>query len=122
MVDSPLVGWGVPSDTEALEPLNYCSARLAASGVVKTGPGYLFGFTVTNTKATAQFVQIFDSNTLPADGTVPLLAKSLAASDAVGFAWLPARTFLVGLVICNSSTQGTKTIGSADCIFDVQFI
>lgn len=121
-VDSPLIGWGLPDEADALEPLNYTSPRLQASCVVKTGPGILYGVTITNTKATAQFFQLFDAATLPADGAVPLLAKSITASDAVGFNWLPGRTFLVGIIVCNSSTQSTKTIGSADCIFDCQYV
>lgn len=121
-VDSPLIGWGLPDEADALEPLNYCSPRLAASAVVKTGPGILYGITVTNTKAAAQFIQIFDAATVPADGAIPILAKSVPASDAIGFNWLPGRTFLVGIVICNSSTNTSKTIGSADCIFDCQFV
>ena len=120
--DSPLTGWGTPPDYIALEPLNNASPRLEASRVIKTGPGILYGFTVTNTKAAIQFVQVFDAATLPADGAVPIIAKSLPASDAVGFNWLPGRTFLTGIVICNSSTQGTKTIGSADCLFDAQYL
>ena len=31
------------------------------------------------------------------------------------------REFESGLVICNSSTDATKTIGSADTFFDVQY-
>ena len=120
--DSPLTGWGLPEDADALLPLNHYSIALAASMVVKTGPGILYGLTVTNTKASAQFVQVFDASALPADGAVPLFSKSVAAADATGFNWLPGRTFLVGIVICNSSTSGSKTIGSADCLFDVQFV
>lgn len=120
--DSPLRGWGLPDDDEALLPLNYASPRLQASCVVKTGPGILYGLTVTNTKATAQFVQVFDATSLPADNAVPLLSKSIPATDAVGIAWFPGRTFLSGIVVCNSSTSDKKTIGSADCIFDAQFI
>ena len=120
--DSPLVGWGTPPDYIALEPLNNASPRLEASRVIKTGPGILYGFTVTNTKASAQFVQVFDASLLPADGAVPILAMSVAASTAIGFNWLPGRTFLTGIVVCNSSTQATKTIGSADCLFDAQFL
>lgn len=120
--DSPLEGWGTPHDYIALTPLNNASPRLEASRVIKTGPGRLFGITVTSTRVSAQFFQVFDASSLPADGAVPLISKSIPAGDAVGFSWLPARTFLVGIVVCNSSTQGTKTIGVADCIFDAQFI
>lgn len=121
-VDSPILGWGLPDDADALEPLNYSSRALANSAVVKTGPGILYGFTVTNTKASAQYVLVFDASSVPADGAIPVLAKSIAANDATGFNWLPGRTFLVGCVICNSSTNTSKTIGSADCFFDVQFV
>jgi hypothetical protein len=27
-----------------------------------------------------------------------------------------------GIILCNSTTQGTKTLGAADCIFDVQYV
>lgn len=121
-VDSPLLGWGTPSGVDALEPLNCASPRLEASRVVKSGPGVLYGLAVTNTKASAQYVQVFDAATVPADTAVPLLAASVPAGDALGLTWLPGRTFLTGIVVCNSSTQGTKTIGSADCLFDAQFL
>jgi hypothetical protein len=90
--------------------------------VVKTGPGILYGFTFTSTLAAAQFVQVFDAATVPADGAVPILAKSCPASDAVAFSWLPGRTFLVGIILCNSTTQGTKTIGAVNSLFDAQFV
>ena len=121
-VDSPLVGWGTPDPDTALEPLNYSSARLQASAVVKTGPGLLYGITVTSTLASAQYLLVFDASTLPADGAIPLLAKSVPANDAVGFSWLPARTFQVGCIVCNSTTNTSKTIGAANCFFDVQFL
>lgn len=121
-VDSPILGWGLPDETDDLLPLNYASARLQASAVIKTGPGILYGLTVTNTKGTAQYVLVFDATSVPLDGALPLLAKLVAASDAVGINWLPGRTFLTGIVVCNSSTQTTKTVGSADCLFDCQFV
>jgi hypothetical protein len=103
-------------------PLNAPSRQLANSIVVKTGDGWLYGFTVSNTKGSAQFVQVFDAHDVPADTTVPLISKSVPAGDAVGFSWLPPRRFEAGLVICNSTTQATKTIGAADCLFDAQYV
>jgi hypothetical protein len=102
-------------------PNNLNFGVLRAS-VVLRGHVVVYGFTVTNTNAAAQFLLMFDSATLPADGAVPLIGKSMSASDAVGFSWAPqGREFVSGLVLCNSSTQATKTIGAADCLFDVNW-
>lgn len=106
----------------ARAPFNYASKGLETFAVVKTGDGWLYGFTVSNTKGSAQFVLVFDAHDLPPEGAVPLIAKSVPASDAVGFSWVPPRRFEAGLVLCNSSTQGSKTIGSADCLFDAQYV
>lgn len=103
-------------------PLNYASRKLESAAQVKTTDGWLYGFTFTNTNAAARFVQVFDAPSVPADGAVPLLAKSVAAGDAVGFSWLPPRRFESGLVICNSTTQASKTIGTADSLFDAQYL
>ena len=102
-------------------PLNFNVGALRNSIVV---PGRLvvYGFTVYNTKASAQYLNVFDGSTLTADGAVPLFSWPLAANSGVGFGWQPnGRQFQGGLVLCNSSTDATKTIGSADCFFDVQF-
>ena len=103
-------------------PINKTTPALAASFIIKPTMGVLYGLTVTNTKASAQFILFFDSETVPADTAVPLIAKSVPANDAVGFSWFPGRTFTAGIVVCNSSTNATKTIGSADCFFDAQYI
>jgi hypothetical protein len=121
-VDSPLLGWGTPTEDDALLPLNYTSPALASSCVVKTGPGLLVGFTVTNTSASSQYVLVFDATTLPADGTIPILAASVSANTTSTFNWIPGRTHQHGIILCNSSTNTSKTIGSANCIFDVQFL
>jgi hypothetical protein len=121
VIEDPSAFTGETSGSTNL-PNNSPSRTVEASRVVKTGNGILYGITVTNTKASAQFVQIFDASAVPADGAVPLLSKSVPAGDAVGLQWLPGRVFLTGLVVCNSSTSATKTVGSADCLFDVQFV
>lgn len=102
-------------------PLNATSTAYEASRVAKASPGVCFGLTVTNSKASTQFVQLHDSATLPADNAVPVLPIEVPAGATVGvdFGYW-GRNFKNGLVVCNSSTGPTKTIGSADCWFDVQ--
>lgn len=105
-----------------LTPDNYTSRALEASAVVKTGDGILYGYTVTNTNAAAQYVLLFDARTVPANGAVPIFGQKVAAGDAVSGVWLPGRTFFAGIVLANSSTQGSLTAGAADCIFDAQYL
>ena len=102
-------------------PLNF-NVGAKVTSIIVPGRIVAYGFTAYNTKASSQFIQVFDANTLPAEGSVPLFSWALAANSGVGFGWQPnGRQFQTGLVLCNSSTDATKTIGSADCFFDVQF-
>ena len=104
-------------------PLNTHSNVYENAHAVKSGPGYLFGFTVYNSKGSGQFIQVFDSSTLPAEGAVPETFFDIATVVAKGVQWLPlGRSFLRGIYLVNSSTGPTKTIGSADCFFDAQYI
>lgn len=106
----------------AQAPPNAAPVALAASATVKAAPGVLYGATVTNTKASAQYIQIHDSATLPADNAVPLMSINLPAhSVATLDCGLRGRAFSAGIIMCNSSTDATKTIGSADCLFDAQY-
>lgn len=90
----------------------------AASLVVKTASGALLSLTGYNSKATAQFVQIHESSTLTADGTFPILTFTVPGTSnfSIDFG-LPGLPCNGGIVVCNSSTGPTKTIGSADCYF-----
>jgi hypothetical protein len=102
-------------------PLNFSANRLVSS-IVVPGRIVVYGFTAYSTKASSQFLNVFDANALPADTAVPLFSFALGANSGVGFGWQPnGRQFQTGLVLCNSSTDATKTIGSVDCFFDVQF-
>ncbi len=104
-------------------PLNASSNAAAASLVVKSGAGRLFGFTVYNSAGAAQFIQLHDSQVLPADGAVPVFVVKVATVVDKGVFWGDwGRFFNRGIVICNSSTFATKTIGAADCFFDAQYL
>lgn len=93
-----------------------------ASSIVIPGQVLLYGFTASSTNVAAQFVQLFDAQTLPADGAVPVTFLAVATNaQARGYYGKAGRRFTGGIVLCNSSTAGTKTIGSADCLFDVQY-
>jgi len=96
------------------------SNGVAASYVVKPTSGLLFGFTVSS--IAAQFIQLFDLAAVPADTAVPTLVFKVAATTFLRVDYVTPRSFRNGIVICNSSTQHTKTVGSADCIFDVQYL
>jgi len=107
--------------TELARMLQNANSRAqAASLVVKGSPGLLFGFTVSSTAA--QWIQLFDAPTAPSNGDVPTLSLAVTAGAQIGVAWIPPRGCRQGIVVCNSSTQHTLTLGTATCIFDVQFI
>ncbi len=99
------------------------STALEASHVLKASAGQLVQLSVFNSKASAQYILVMNSATLPGDGAVTLLyppipigAASLLVLD------LPAPLVAsTGITVCNSSTGSfTKTIGSADCAFYAQ--
>ena len=108
--------------TGAVVRSNKATTAYATSLVVKATPGALYGISGYNSKASAQFIQLHDAATLPADTAIPVFLLVAAASSnfSVDFG-VYGRSFSVGCVITNSSTGPTKTIGSADCWFDVQY-
>lgn len=107
---------GQPISTTA--PKNTAQAALAADSVISAIPAVLMGLTVNNTKASAQFVQLHDAVSAPANGAVPVWCGTLAASTdkTIDFG-IYGMNFNTGIYVCNSSTSATKTLGSADCQF-----
>lgn len=115
----PYMFLGIPEEL----PRNAFTPAVANSLVAFTGQGRVLGISISSTRSSSQFIQVFNASTVPADGAVPLLSVDIATVVAKGIAWDPyGRWFTIGCVITNSTTQGTKTIGAADCIFDVQYI
>lgn len=104
------------------QPTNATTTAYAASLIVKAAAGALYSITGYNSRTSTQFIQIHDSATLPANGAVPRVIFSVPAQSNFSFDLNPyGRYFATGIVICNSSTGPTTTIGAADCWFDAQY-
>lgn len=111
-----------PMGVRAVEQINLPSAdstAYAASKVAKASGGILFGLTGYNS-GPAQWIQIYDAAALPANGAVPKIIFKVEAdtnfSYDTGSIGLQMDT---GIVVGNSTTGPTKTIGAADCWFNV---
>ena len=104
-------------------PWSTGSRALVASVVIYPRPCRLFGFQGFSNKGAAQFVQLFDLASVPADGAVPDEIVNVSASSNYSFSFgAVGRWMYRGVVLCNSSTAATKTLGSADTWFSAQYL
>lgn len=94
------------------------TGAVEASRVIKASAGTLMSLVGYNAKTSAQFIQIFNSTTVPANGTVPIYVFTVPASSNFSIdVPVTGMPFTTGIAVSNSSTLATKTIGSADCFF-----
>jgi hypothetical protein len=112
-----------PVGTSGTAPSNADSTALATNLVIKATAGTLYGLSGINNNAAIRYIQLFNSATLPADAAVPAFVIQAAATSnfSVDFGSY-GRFFSTGIVVCNSSTLATKTIGAADSWFDARFV
>lgn len=110
--------------SKAQPPLNIHSTAYEASHIIKATNGILYGITGYNSKTSSQFIQLHDAAALPIDTAIPALTFLVPAQSAFSLDFgAMGRNFPGGgIIICNSSTGPTKTIGSADCWFDCQYV
>lgn len=102
---------------------NASNTAYATNLVIKASAGTLYGLSGYNSKTSSQFIQLHDAASLPADAAVPKVFILVPASSNFAIDFGPrGRVFATGIVICNSSTGPTKTIGSSDIWVDAQFI
>lgn len=101
---------------------NSTSIAYVKSQVIKASPGTLYKLTGYNSKGSAQWIQLHDAASVPADNAVPVAIFTVAATAnfEINFNNI-GRYFSTGIVVCNSSTGPTKTVGSDDCWFDAQY-
>lgn len=112
-----------PDSSSVFSPLNSTSSNNENSRIVKASAGTLYSILGYNAKTSSQFIQIFNNASLPPNGTVPVIVFKVPASSNFNLSSDKfGRYFSSGITICNSSTEATKTIGSNDCWFDVEYI
>lgn len=98
------------------------SVAASASEIVKAEAGTIFSITGYSARTTAQFIQLHNAAALPIDTAIPAVVfKAQALSNFYYDFEELGRFCLNGIVVCNSSSISTKTIGSADCWFNCQF-
>jgi hypothetical protein len=111
-----------PENKEIFAPSNATTSAYQNNLIVKASSGTLYTITGYNSSTSGQFIQIHNASSLPADTAIPVITFYVSSKSNFSFnLGTYGRFFSVGIVICNSSTGPTKTIGAGDCWFDVQY-
>ena len=98
-----------------------CNGKVAGM-VISSNPAVLLSITISNLSASAQYIQLHDAASAPANGAVPKISVYWPANTSAQLEWIASdgRDFSTGIYVCNSSTDATKTLGAADLMLDAQ--
>lgn len=95
------------------------SVSYEASRAAKATSGTLFSVSIFNSAAVSQFYQLHNAASLPSNGAAPASIIKIPAGGSGGWDFgVRGRPFSTGIVISNSSTGPTLTVGAADSYYD----
>lgn len=95
------------------------AAAVTASGFKQIITQRVYTVFCSNQSGSVVWLQLFDSATTPAEGTVPFIEVVMAANGQASVVYPMGRVLADGLYVCGSSTQGVKTLTGEDLIIDV---
>lgn len=118
-----LASAAIPVNLDAASTSAANSTALVASLVVKATAGTLYGIAGYNANAAARFIQIHDATALPANTSVPEVVVNVGIAGNFNINFGPfGRRFATGIVVANSTTAPTLTVGTADSWISAEYV